>query len=139
MVLELPELEGGRLLRLSDYPNRPMVLNFWSSDCPPCVAEMPMLFQESKHYPSVQFVGVAVDDHFKARGFLLAQKVSYPQAIIPLQTDGIMRRFGNPSGALPFTVILDSAHQRCQSTTGAVSATWLAQALQRCSVRPSNP
>jgi hypothetical protein len=93
---------------------------------------MPMLFQQSGHYPAVQFLGVAVDEQFKARGFLQAQKVTYPQAIVPLQTDGIMRRFGNKSGALPYTVVLDRAHHRCRSMTGGISAAWLAQALHTC-------
>ena len=127
------------MLRLSDYANHPMVLNFWSSDCPPCVAEMPMLFQESEHYPGVQFLGIAVDEHFKARSFLLAQPVRYPQAIAPVQTDGILRRFGDRHGALPFTVVLNSAHQRCLAATGAINATWLAHALQRCGLHPPAP
>ena len=132
MELDLPELEGTRVLRLSDYPDRPVLLNFWSSDCPPCVAEMPLLFRQAVRYPKVQFWGIAVDEHFKARGFLQARTPTYPQLIVPLQTDGIMRRFGNRSGALPYTVVLDRAHRLCQATTGGVSAAWLAQALRTC-------
>lgn len=33
----------GRTHRLSDFAGRPILLNFWSAECPPCVQEMPSL------------------------------------------------------------------------------------------------
>lgn len=39
---ELPNLEG-RLVRLSDYRGKSVLLNFWSKTCPPCLEEMPSL------------------------------------------------------------------------------------------------
>lgn len=38
------ELSDGRaFVRLADLPKRVTVVNFWRSDCPPCVREMPLL------------------------------------------------------------------------------------------------
>jgi peroxiredoxin len=37
---ELPTLDGGTL-RLTDYSGRPVFLNFWRTDCAPCVRELP--------------------------------------------------------------------------------------------------
>jgi outer membrane receptor for ferrienterochelin and colicins len=136
MELELPELEGNRILRLSDYAAKPMVLNFWGSYCPPCVAEMPMLDKQALRYPGVQFLGIAVDDRLKAHGFLQSQQVTYPHIVAPIQSDGIMRRFGDKSGALPYTVILDDKHRMCLSKAGGIDANWLADSLRRCA--PSN-
>ena len=39
---ELADREG-RIHRLGDLRGRPVVLNFWSIDCPPCVRELPSL------------------------------------------------------------------------------------------------
>jgi peroxiredoxin len=39
---ELPRLGGGQR-RLSDYRGKPVVLNFWSRNCPPCLKEFPAL------------------------------------------------------------------------------------------------
>lgn len=133
MQLELPDVESTVFLRLTDYADKPMLLNFWSSDCPPCIAEMPMLFQLAPKQPGAQFLGIAVDDRFKARRFLAVQAVSYPQAVAPVETDGLMRRFGNPSGALPYTVVLSRKHQVCRARRGAVDAGWVASALRACS------
>ena len=136
LELELPEINGTQMLRLSNYAGQSVVLNFWSSDCPPCVAEMPLLEQVSARHPEVQFLGIAVDGRIKARQFLLTQHVNYPQAVAPLQSEGILRRFGNRTGALPFTVVLDLAHRLCQSKTGGVDAEWLNHAVRRCTEPP---
>jgi peroxiredoxin len=39
---ELPDREG-HMHRLADLRGRPVVLNFWSIDCPPCLRELPSL------------------------------------------------------------------------------------------------
>ena len=136
MDLELAELDGTQFLRLSAYVGKPMVVNFWGSFCPPCVAEMPMLQQQALKYPGVQFLGIAVDDRLKARAFLQSQTVTYPQLLAPGQSDGIMRRFGDKTGALPYTVVLDVRHRLCASKAGGIDSNWLADSLRHCA--PSN-
>jgi thiol-disulfide isomerase/thioredoxin len=133
MQLELPNLDGTSFIRLDQFAGRPMVLNFWSSDCPPCIAEMPMLFKEATQYPDVQFLGVAVENRASATKFLEHQGVTYPQVIALPTTDGIMRRFGNPKGLLPYTVVLSKSHQLCQMKTGVVNAAWIRSAVAKCS------
>ena len=32
---------NGDLVKLSDFFGKPIVMNFWASDCPPCISEMP--------------------------------------------------------------------------------------------------
>jgi thiol-disulfide isomerase/thioredoxin len=133
MELELPNLDGTAFIRLDQFAGRPMVLNFWSSDCPPCIAELPMLFKEATQYPQVQFLGVAVENRANATKFLVRQGVTYPQVVALPTTDGIMRRFGNPKGILPYTVVLSKSHQLCQSKTGMVDAAWIQSAVAKCS------
>ncbi len=40
----LPDFRG-RSHSLADHRGRPVVLNFWSKDCPPCLREMPSLIR----------------------------------------------------------------------------------------------
>jgi peroxiredoxin len=60
---------------LSDFRGKPVVLNFWSSNCPPCMAEMP-LFQEywEKYGEEVQFMIVNLTDGYNDT-FASAMKV----------------------------------------------------------------
>ena len=137
MQLELPQADGSRFVRLSDFAPQPLLLNFWSSDCPPCLQEMPLLQQSARLHPAVQFLGIAAQDPAAAHRFLARQApMAYPQLLAPLETAGIMRRFGNAAGALPYTAVLSTSHQICQTHVGAVDANWLNAALAACSVRP---
>jgi len=133
MQLELPDADGSRFVRLSDFAARPLVLNFWRSDCPPCLQEMPLLQQAARRYTDAQFLGIAAQDPLAAHRFLIRQApMAYPQLLAPLETSGIMRRFGNVAGALPYTVVLDVRHQMCRTHVGAVDAAWLETALAVC-------
>ena len=61
MTLELPRLDGTAFVRLDDHAGRPVLLNFWGSECGPCIVEMPLLFTEALRHPGLQFLGIAVD------------------------------------------------------------------------------
>jgi cytochrome c biogenesis protein CcmG/thiol:disulfide interchange protein DsbE len=61
-AFELRDL-GGRSYRLADLQGKPVVINFWSTYCPPCIDEHPLLMAAAKHYgDEVQFLGVVFQD-----------------------------------------------------------------------------
>ena len=64
--LRLPQLEGDGAIDYADYADRPLVINFFASWCPNCIAEMPEF--ERVHGllgDRVAFLGVSQSD---ARG-----------------------------------------------------------------------
>src|SRR3546814_19067464 len=63
---------------LADYLGKPLVINFWATWCPPCVREMPELDGLQKKYPSVQFLGLAIDTAGNVREFAEKVQVYYP-------------------------------------------------------------
>jgi len=132
MSLELPTLDGQRFVSLRDFESRPVLINFWGSECPPCAREMPLLNTQAASHPAVQFLGIAVDDRASARQFTARFKSSHVQLWAPRQPEALMRRFGNKVGALPYTVVLDAQHRVCASRLGEVDANWLEEALGRC-------
>lgn len=134
MAFELPMLDGSKFVRLSEFIGQPVVLNFWGSECPPCLKEMPLLFSLAQAHREVQFLGIAVDDRTSASRFLARLAPTYPQLLAPNQPEVLMRRFGNKLGALPYTVVLDVQHRVCVSRLGEVDAPWLSAALTGCAV-----
>lgn len=128
-------------LRLVDTNNIPVnfkawrgkrvVINFWATWCPPCIEEMPEFDQAAKisSAKNTVFVGIAIDSPSNVREFAQKIQVSYP--LIPAGFDGtaLARSFGNQSGSLPFTVVLDEAGRILHSKMGRVKLSELNQWL----------
>ena len=129
---ELPTLDGKRFFRLSETGKRIIVVNFWDTECPPCVREMPLLDKAAKSHPDAFFIGVSVSERNKARNFLADHPVGYLQLAKPTDPAGFLRRFGDRVGGLPHTMVLKVDHSLCETRTGEIDQNWIESALQRC-------
>jgi thiol-disulfide isomerase/thioredoxin len=72
---------NGRAMKLSEYRGRVVVLNFWASWCPPCVAETPYLnaLQRQIEPKGGVVLGVNVDEDPAAyQKFLVEHGVAFP-------------------------------------------------------------
>lgn len=133
MEFELATLNGGKFVRLDEFAGRPILINVWGTECPPCVQETPLLNAQSQVYTNVQFVGIATDDRISSLRFADTFHIQYPQLQAPKDPTGLLRRLGDTHGALPFTVVLDTEHRICASRLGEVDAEWIAAAVSQCS------
>lgn len=82
-----------------------VVLNFWFTTCPPCVAEMPAfnkLVKEYKDNKNVRFLGVTYNDKKTVKDFL--KKRSFNVTIIP-DAEWIETLFGLLDH--PLTLVID--------------------------------
>lgn len=73
-------------LEFEDLENKVILINFWATWCPPCIAEMPsfeLLYRDYKD--KVEFLFISSEDHETVRGFLNRKKYSIP-AYRPLST-----------------------------------------------------
>jgi len=54
----------GKMVSLSDFRGKAVLLNFWATWCAPCKIEMPWFVELQKQYAAqgLQIVGVAMDD-----------------------------------------------------------------------------
>ena len=59
---ELKDLEGN-LVKLSDFSDKVIILNFWASWCEPCVAEFPTLIKLIKHFKGDMVLIAVSADH----------------------------------------------------------------------------
>lgn len=83
-----PNFQGvtvsGETVKLSDFENKVLVLDFWASWCEPCQEEFPFLIDLYKQYKDEGFVVIAInlDEHPEAMQKFLArleiQKVPFP-------------------------------------------------------------
>jgi thiol-disulfide isomerase/thioredoxin len=123
-----PGLDG-KPFALASCLGKPVVLNFWASWCPPCVKEMPDLESLHKKYPSVHFLGLAVDSVSNVKTFLRNVPISY--TVLLAGHDGIplMQTLGNKVGGLPFTVVFDGKGQIQSRVLGQIKPMVLDRAL----------
>lgn len=134
-ALDFELSDGHAFVRLAELPKQVTVVNFWRSDCPPCVREMPLLAGTARQGKS-QVVAIALQRPYEtanAPGGVLAALQAPVQLLHgPSEPRGLLARFGNPAGALPYTVVLDAQRHPCARQTGEVTADWLNAAIHRC-------
>lgn len=109
----------GETTSLPELGDEPMVVNFWASWCPPCVAEMPDL--ERVHLEvadEVRFVGLNTQDSLERAEQLVAETgVTYELGLDP---DGeLFRDF--EVVAMPSTFFVDEAGAIVHSHAGLLT------------------
>jgi len=99
----------GASVSASDFDGKVWLANFWATWCEPCVEEMPMLslLQQELAGDGVKIVGIALDDAQRASEFADGLGIGYD--VLVGTTDVVLagRRFGNATGLLPYSVLID--------------------------------
>jgi thiol-disulfide isomerase/thioredoxin len=94
------QMEDGSIESLKNLSDKPIVLNFWATWCPPCVAEMPSLeklytdYKDKAHFVILSNEEIAKIEAFKKlRGFSLPLAKGIQQAPSLLQSSSIPATF----------------------------------------------
>jgi peroxiredoxin len=88
----------GRTVRMADLKGKVVLIDFWSTDCAPCLREMPDLNRLLAKYEAqgLELVGITLDsDRQTLQRCLEKQKISWPQYYDPAgQTNRLVQQFG---------------------------------------------
>ncbi|PNS09142.1 TlpA family protein disulfide reductase [Solilutibacter silvestris] len=103
--VELADLQGARIPLPAAYLGKPLLINLWATWCGPCLREMPLLDALSAS-GTTRVVGVAWDEAADVRAFVQQRAPGYP-VLLATPTKANATLFGDPSGVLPYTVLVD--------------------------------
>jgi thiol-disulfide isomerase/thioredoxin len=122
---------GGATLDWTRLQGKIVVVNFWATWCEPCKREIPLLAEMQARFQSqgVEVVGIAIDNMAKVREFLPNSAINYTVAIGGMDMLDVLKGLGDPSGALPFSVVLDRHGEPIGHKLGAFSRDELAGLL----------
>ena len=121
------DFDGNRH-ELTDFAGQPVVLNFFASWCPTCIAELPDFETVSQNFAGdVQFVGLSVQDAPEASLALLAETgVTFPNG---LDTPGdVFTQFGGLG--MPTTVFITADGEVANVHTGVLTEDSLTAAIE---------
>ena len=77
---EIVDLEGNNV-KLSDFTDKTILLNFWATWCPPCISEMPSMQKLYDKFNDNGLVVIAVDlqeDDELVSNFIKQNNISFP-------------------------------------------------------------
>ena len=119
---------SGKLVNLSDFRGKPVVLNLWATECGGCRAELPAFMQMDQRYKGkgLAVVGVSLDIMYsdlknsrdgwaRVKRFVKTKRIEYSI----LLDDGSVEKAFNVT-ALPATYLIDRAGRVAASYIGVV-------------------
>ena len=93
---------------LTQWKDRPLLINFWATWCEPCRREIPLLkaLRHERSADGLEVVGIAVDSQDAARQYANAHGIDYPVLIGEEGGLAAVSAFGMDT-VLPFSVFAD--------------------------------
>jgi peroxiredoxin len=104
-------MEDGKIIRLSDYAGKPVVINIWGAWCGPCRTEAPEM--QKLFDAGTQVIGVDVKETAKShpQDFMRDRSLTYPSIYDPSSRSFINVFKGVPANAVPSTFVVDKQHR----------------------------
>ncbi len=129
----------GKAIKMSALKGKVVLVNFWATDCPGCIAEMPQLIETYKQYQPHGFEVIAVAMYYDPPSHVLnyTQKNALP---FPVMHDG----YGEIAGRFedvrltPTSFIVDKQGRIIQRVIGELDFTALHHSLDEQLAKPGS-
>ncbi len=123
---------AGQQSTIGDWKGDILVVNFWAPWCAPCRREVPSLIKTQQEYAQrgVSVLGIAFDSEPQVSRFAADYQINYPLFLAGNRAAMYNSVFGNSSGSLPFTALLDRNQQILFRHNGELSAEQLLEQLE---------
>ena len=123
---------SGQQTTIGDWEGNILIVNFWAPWCAPCRREVPSLIKihQELAQQGVRVLGIALDSEPQVSRFAADYQINYPLFLGGNRTAMYNAAFGNPSGSLPFTALLDRDQRIVFQHNGELSSERLREQLE---------
>lgn len=122
----------GQKISMKDLRGKTVLVNFWATDCPGCIKEMPELIDTYQQYKDKNFVVIAVAMPYDppAQVANYTKEKALPFAVMHDGYGEMTKAFGDVN-LTPTSFIFDAQGNRLQKTIGELNFSELRQLLNK--------
>ena len=112
----------GRVVRSSDYRNRPVIMDFWATWCGPCRASMPHLSSMQQRYAKsgLAVIGMSVDETSPGQVKKFANGLGV-KFTIAMANDEVLDAYG-PIRSIPTTFFINRKGEIVRRVVGYIDS-----------------
>ena len=122
--------DDGATTTLNEYVGTPLVVNFWASWCPSCVAEMSAAFKpvQERLGDAVTFVGVNIQDE-RSKALKLLDETGVQWISVENEDGSLWVELGGLS--MPFTVFISADGEVVDEHNGPLNESLLLDRIEK--------
>ncbi|AFJ02337.1 Cytochrome c-type biogenesis protein ResA [Methylophaga frappieri] len=126
----------GQSMKISDYAGKPLLVIFWATDCPGCIAEMPALIALHEQYDELGMLGIALPHDTPAQIKAMRAAKSLPYTLTWDADNSLSAVFGQVR-VTPTHFLLDEQGQIVMRKIGELDFALLQQRLEEMGLSPA--
>lgn len=130
------ETIDGETKQLSDYAGNPLLVIFWATDCPGCIAEMPELIELHEQYADLGMLGIALPHDTPEQIQAMREAKGLPYTLTWDADNSLSKAFGNVR-VTPTHFLIDANGEIVMRKIGELDFQSLQTKLNRMGLSPA--